>query len=110
VVGPSPKSTILSIKRSILNMQTSVSFDNNIGVTEEVVTEPVVVEKDCAATTSNKPKRILKKELSVRRSDGTWSEKQPSWLSIKEIERKRRKILKRVSTKNVDRQSIAKNS
>lgn len=78
-------------------MAASVSFNGNIGVTkEEVASEPFVENEGLA---NNKSKRMLKKESSVRRADGTWSEKQPSWLSIKEIETQRRKILKRVSIK-----------
>jgi len=81
-------------------MATSVNFKDgfkdDIGVTEEVA-QKTFVEKE--GLTNNKSKRMLKKESSVRRADGTWSEKQPSWLRIKEIETQRREILKRVSIK-----------
>jgi len=90
-------------------MKTSVSFHDYIGVTkEQVVPEPeseskpepvesVLVEQR-EANYPGRPK-LRRKESSVRRADGTWSEKQPSWLRIKEIETQRREILKRVSIK-----------
>ena len=102
----------------IADMKTSVSFHDYIGgVTKEQVVpqpeseskpEPVdesVLVEQREANYPDRPK-LRRKESSVRRADGTWSEKQPSWLRIKEIEAQRRKILKRVSAKDFLRETV----